>query len=405
MKIFNWEIRKLNTENTYSVNSDPLLFGSLRSEYSAMNLSTVFRCTDLISDSIASLPIRVVKEKGDCKTQVKNHPLNLVFSDGIANNLTLYHFMKLLIQSVILKGNGFALIQRASDGTVTGLKFLESGDVQIHYDKQRVNSLYYTCTLIQNKKIEPCNMIHLRKYSTDGVNGHSILSYASRTIRLSQAGENQATKLFSNGCNLSGVLTVHSNLTEEQRRGIHESWNKSMTDGGNGLAVLQGNMDYKPIQISPEDAQLLGSRLFQVDEICRFFGINPVLIGELSHSSYGSLEAAQQEFLLHCLSPYILMVEEEFTKKLFKPSEVGMKVNLDETAILRTDKQALANYYKTLLDTGVMCIDEVREALGMNPIGATEHVRPFTKVSDNILGGDNKQEQNENKDGNGNETV
>lgn len=387
MKIFGYELRKANNEKKSCCDSDPLLFGTFRQEYSAMNLSTVFRCVDLISDSIAGLPIRIIKDNGDCKNELSNHPLNIVFSAGLSNNLTVYHFMKLLIQSVLLKGNGFALIERANDGTVTGLKFLESGDVQIHYDKQRQNSLFYTCTLIQNKKIEPCNMIHLRKYSNDGVNGISILSYAGRSIKISQAGENQAKRFYSSGCNLSGVLSVQANLNEDQRKGIHESWNKSMTEGGDGLAVLQGNMSYQPITISPEDAQLLGSRLFQVDELCRFFGVNPVLIGELSHSSYGSLESAQQEFLLHCLLPYINMVEQEFTKKLFKPSEYGLKINLDETAILRTDKTALATYYKTLLDTGVMCIDEVREALGMNPIGATEHIRPFTKISDNTLGG------------------
>lgn len=386
MKIFGYELRKASNENKSCCDSDPLLFGTFRQEYSAMNLSTVFRCVDLISDSIAGLPIRIIKDNGDCKNELSNHPLNIVFSAGLANNLTVYHFMKLLIQSVLLKGNGYALIERASDGTVTGLKFLESGDVQIHYDKQRLNSLYYTCTLIQNKKIEPCNMIHLRKYSNDGVNGVSILSYAGRSIKISQAGENQAKRFYSSGCNLSGVLSVQANLNEDQRKGIHESWNKSMTEGGDGLAVLQGNMSYQPITISPEDAQLLGSRLFQVDELCRFFGVNPVLIGELSHSSYGSLESAQQEFLLHCLLPYINMVEQEFTKKLFKPSEYGLKINLDETAILRTDKTALATYYKTLLDTGILCVNEVRKELGYNEIeGGDKHIIAYTDINQNTI--------------------
>lgn len=386
MKLFGYELRKASNENKSCCDSDPLLFGTFRQEYSAMNLSTVFRCVDLISDSIAGLPIRIIKDNGDCKNELSNHPLNIVFSAGLANNLTVYHFMKLLIQSVLLKGNGFALIERAIDGTVTGLKFLESGDVQIHYDKQRQNSLFYTCTLIQNKKIEPCNMIHLRKYSNDGVNGISILSYAGRSIKISQAGENQAKRFYSSGCNLSGVLSVQANLNEEQRKGIHESWNKSMTEGGDGLAVLQGNMSYQPITISPEDAQLLGSRLFQVDELCRFFGVNPVLIGELSHSSYGSLESAQQEFLLHCLLPYINMVEQEFTKKLFKPSEYGLKINLDETAILRTDKTALATYYKTLLDTGILCVNEVRKELGYNEIeGGDKHIIAYTDINQNTI--------------------
>jgi len=397
MRFLGLEIRKYSDESKCCCDNDALLFGQMNSTHSAMSLSAVFRCTDLISDSIASLPIRVIEEKEDCKNTLDSHSLNTVFSSGIRNDLTKFHFLKLLIQSVLLKGNGFALIERAPDGTVVGLRFLEADDVSIIYQKERKSSLYYTCTLIPNKKIEPCNMIHLRKYSIDGVNGKSVISYANRTIKLSQSGENQAIKIFNSGCNLAGVLTVQSTLTEQQRKAIHESWNKSMTDGGNGLAVLQGNMAYQPIQISPEDAQLLGSRLFQIDEICRFFGVNPVLIGELSHSSYGSLEAAQQEFLLHTLLPYIIMIEEEFTAKLFKPSEQGYRINLDETAILRTDKTALATYYKTLLDTGVLCIDEVRKELGYNAIGATEHIRPFTKISDNTLGTKIEDIKNKNK--------
>lgn len=385
MRIFGLEIRKAdNCKCIYD--NDALIFPNLLGNHSAMNLSTVFRCVDLISDSLAGLPIRVVKDEGDCKNIVDNHSLNLVFSKGLSSNLTKFHFLKLLIQSVLLKGNGFALIERAVDGTVTGLRYLEAGDVNVHYEKGKKDSLYYTCTLVPNKRIEPCNIIHLRKYSNDGVNGKSVISYACRTINLSQSGENQANKIFTSGCNLAGVLTVQSTLTEQQRKAIHESWNKSMTDGGNGLAVLQGNMSYQPIQISPEDAQLLDSRLFQVEEICRFFGVNPVLVGDLSHSSYGSLEAAQQEFLLHTLLPYITMVEEEFTSKLFKPSEEGYRINLDETAILRTDKTALATYYKTLLETGIYCCNEVRRELGLNPIeGGDKHLIAYTKINDNII--------------------
>lgn len=402
MKFFGREIsfRSKTEENiSCSNSSDALLFGNLLGQqYSAMNLSTVFRCVDLISDSIAVIPVKVVKEVGNgCKNELPNHSLNTVFSKSISNNLSLYQFLKMLVRSVLLKGNGYALIERAQDGTVTGLRFVESDDVQIHYDKCR-KSLFYTCTLIQNKKIEPCNIIHLRKHTLDGINGRSILSFADRTIRLAQAGEQQATNIFNSGCNLAGVLKVNSTLTKEQRQNIHESWQRSMTNGGSGLAVLQGNMDYQPIQISPEDAQLLASRLFQVDEICRFFGINPVLIGELSNSSYNTLEAAQQEFLLHCLLPYIVMIEQEFTAKLFKPSERGLRVNLVEAAILRTDKTALASYYKTLIDSGILCVNEIRKEMGYNEIeGGDKHLIAYTDIDQNTI--------NKTDDGNGDETV
>lgn len=291
--------------------SDALIFSTLRNQYSSMNISAVFRAVEIISDSVATLPIRVkaVNEKDE----IKSHPLNLVFADKY-NVMSKYNFIKLLIQSVILKGNGFAYIERSEDGSVLRLRYLESSDVQIFWDKNK-EQLYYTCNVISRKRIEPINMIHLVKNSYDGINGVSVLSYAARSLKLANNTENSANSFFTNGCNLSGVLTVQGQVTDKQREQIRQSWNSAYSNGGNGLAILQGNMEYKPIQLSAADSQLLESRLFNVQDIARFFGISPVLLGDLSHSSYATIEAAQQEFLLHTLNPYIVMIEEELYEK------------------------------------------------------------------------------------------
>ena len=116
MKLFGLEIRKAQKQvekrelEYYTPEMEALLFGSYRTNYSAMNLSAVFRCVDLISDSVAMLPIKVVNNTTKHIKEQTEHPLNLVFSDGL-NNLNKFEFIKILIQSVLLKGNGFALIQ------------------------------------------------------------------------------------------------------------------------------------------------------------------------------------------------------------------------------------------------------------------------------------------------------
>jgi HK97 family phage portal protein len=153
-----------------------------------------------------------------------------------------------------------------------------------------------------------------------------------------------------------------------------------MSNGGNGLAVLQGNMKYQPVQLNAQDAQLLESRLFQTEDICRFFGINPVMVGDLSKSSYNTLEAAQQEFLMHTLQPYICMVEEEFAKKL------QTDIDLDESYILQTDKQKLASYYSTLVSHGILTINEVRKEMGYDEVdGGNQNLIPFTNTEMNTL--------------------
>lgn len=398
MKLFGYNIEKRNKEveerDTTTVNSpyifgDALNFSGLRNQYSAMNISAVYRAVEIISDSIAMLPIKIRQLDADHYNELDSHSLNLVLKN--AGYLSKYTFIKLLIQSIMLRGNGFAYIERAGDGTVTGLRYLPSGDVQIHYNKEK-KELYYTCNYVSKKRIEPINMIHLLKNTYDGVNGVSTLTYATRSISLSNNTENSANNFFTSGCNLAGILTVQGQLNDKQRDQIRSSWNQAYSNGGAGLAVLQGNMDYKPIQLSAAESQMLESREFNITDIARFFGISPVLLGDLSHSSYSTIEATQNQFLLHTLNPYIVLVEEEFTRKLFKPSENNLVIDLDETALLKTDKSALAGYYGALLDKGVLCVNEVRKELGYSPIeGGEKHMIAYTKIEDNLI---NNEENN-----------
>lgn len=396
MKILGLEIKRVGNERelrhgtnesheiTYYGGDLGLSFAELLGQSTAMNISAVYRATEIISDSIAMLPIDVKIKSGDFKNHITNHSLYKVF-DNKNNLISKYNLMKLLIQSVILKGNGFAYIERNGDGSVKNVIYVESGDVSIKYDKYK-NNLYYLVPLITSKKIEPCNMIHLKKNSYDGINGISVISFANRSIRNANSTENSALNFFKSGCNLSGVLTVDGQLNPQQRIDIANNWNKAYNANGSGLAVLQGNMHYQPIQLSANDSQLLESRTFNVSDIARFFGISPVLLGDLSNMSYNTIEAIQQDFLLHTLQPYIVMVEEEFTKKLLKPSEENLMIDLDETYLLRTDKSATSNYYTSLVNNGIISRNEARKELGYEEIeGGDKLIIPFTNIEDNTL--------------------
>ena len=160
-------------------------------------------------------------------------------------------------------------------------------------------------------------------------------------------------------------MKVNSTLTEQQRQQIKSSWNTTYNGNGGGLAVIQGNMDYQQISVNAADAQLLESRNYQISDIARFFGISPILLGDLSKSSYSTLEQTQLQFLSQTLQPYITMLELEFTRKIFRPSQSGkFFVDWDEKALLRTDKTTVANYYVTLLQNGLLTANEIRKELG-----------------------------------------
>ena len=401
-KFFGLEEKRSTDGLQYVSNfSDALSFAPFIHNSNAMNISAVYRATEIISDSIAMLPIKIQKtDSMNGKNELDSHPLKLVFGDKAnGNNLSKFTLMKLLIQSVILRGNGFAYIERSEDGTVTGLRYLEPQDVIINYDKYK-NKLYYSTTLFSSQKkihIEPINMIHLVKNTYDGVTGISVLSFAARTLHTSNATEESAKSFFDNGMNLAGALTVQGQLSEKQKADIRASWRQAYSNGGQGLAVLQGNMSYQPVQINAKDAQMIESRQFNVQDIARFFGISPVLLGDLSNSSYNTIEAVQNEFLLHTLQPYITMVENEFNRKLLKPSEKKLNIILETNEILRIDKQAQSNYYATMLSNGIMSINEIRRELGFNPIeDGDKHVIPFTDLQQNQIGGNENNEEKPN---------
>lgn len=376
--------------------SGALPFFPFSSQYSALSISAVYRAIELISSSVAVLPIKVLINNDEGKNELKTHPVNLLFNDRNTNNLiSKFTLIKLLVQSVLMRGNGFCYIERASDGTPIRLRYLEANDVNIVYDNKR-STLYYDVPLI-NKRVQPNDMIHLLMHSFDGIKGIGVLQNAARSVNIAQASENAAKNFFGNGMNLSGILQVQGPVSQKQREEIRQAWTETYVGDSAGLAILQGNMTYQPVQQNNKDSQMLESRQYSVQDIARFFGINPVLLGDLSKTSYSTLEAIQNDFLVHTLQPYITMIENEFNRKLLKVNEDNLTITLETNEILRVNKDAQATYYTSLLNSAVLSINEVRKELGYNGIGEAgdKHYALYSDTQSNLLQDNETKESND----------
>ena len=379
---------KEKRELTYVAFNDALTFGSIYNKYSAMNISAFYAATSLISNTIAMLPIKVLVDGVTGKNETKEHPIAVLFSDNNNGIIDRYTLMKLIVQSVILRGNAFVYIERKGD-VVTGLRYLESGDVTITYNKER-KQLWYDCSFVSNKHIMPKDMLHFVLNSYDGVNGVSLLSYAARTINITNASENSAKNFFDNGMNLNGILKVTTPISEKQKNEIRSSWNQAYNGNGGGLAIINANMEYQQLQLSPEDSQLLSSRQYNVADIARFFNLNPLLIGGESGVSYSSVEQLQNFFLSFTLQPWVAMIEAEMNRKLL-PNETNLTVILETNDLLRIDKQAQANYYKTMCDGGILSRNEIRKEIGYGPFeGGDDHTVAYSDAAQNTI--ENKEE-------------
>lgn len=394
MKFLGYNITKQQPEKrevgVYNPNlSNSLQYGLNGSKNTPLSLSTVYSAVNLISDAIACLPITIKAHSKDGISELDTHPLKDIFTSNLTTKYTLF---KTILQSVLLKGNAYCYIERKG-GKVTGLRYLQPEDVQTYYRKE-TKELYYTCGYLGGtKRIMPSDILHFLKYTVDGVQGISVLSHARRSLNIANQTENTAETFFSSGCNLNGVIKVHSNLTNEQKQDIATSWRTTFGQGNTsgGVVVVPSNMDYQAISVSGEDAQMLQSRQYNVADIARFFNISPVLLGDLSNAGYSTIEATNLQFLSYTLNPYIVMIEEELNRKLV--SGENLEINLDETAILRTDKAQQASYYSTLLSMGVLSINEVRKELGLNAVeGGEKHNLAYNDVSKSNIASNTEEE-------------
>ncbi|MBQ5865023.1 MAG: phage portal protein, partial [Bacteroidales bacterium] len=335
----------------------------------AMLLSCVYRCVEVISDSVAQLPLEPYRiDSQGYKVKFTSHPTYRLLNSEPNARMTRFTFIKTLIVSTLLKGNGFAYIERDGEGNAIALHYIPSDQVTINPPATIKDNVTYSVVGF-SKAIEACNMIHILNLTYDGVTGLSTLAHAKNTLGLASDSEAHASGFFRGGANLAGILTVQGTLTSKQKQDLKSSWQTafSPTSGQpNGVAVLEGNMEFKPITVNPTDAQLLETREFNVIDICRFFGVSPVKAFDLSKSSYSTVEATNISFLTDTLSPLLEKIELEMQRKLYKPSEKdNLEVRFDTSRLLRADKQSLANYYNTLFNIGVVSCNEIRREIDL----------------------------------------
>lgn len=337
---------------------------SLTSRSKPMLLSTVYRCVDLKSDSIGVLPLKIYKiDKNGFKVEARNHPLYHILNVEPNENMSRYVFFKTMQATAELRGNAYAYIERDFNGDITQLVYLPESQVSIEFvrDGNGIQRKRYRVVGL-TKLVEPKDMIHVLNFSYDGIIGVSTLQHARQTIGISTSSEEHAQGFFTSGGSSSGILTIEgARLTKEQKKQYYDTWEDRISNHPNGIAILEGNMKYQPITVSPKDSQLIESRVFNVADICRFFSVSPVKAFDLTKSSYSTVEATQLQYLTDTLLPIISKFELELNRKLLLPSERNEYViEFDSSAILRTDKAAEATYLQTMHNMGAITINEIR---------------------------------------------
>lgn len=339
----------------------------------SLGLSAVWACVRLLSQTVGQVPIKVYERTATGKKVATNHPIyNLVHSEP--NRIqTSFLFREVGQQHLELRGNFYALITRDNKQRPIELTILNPDDVEI---KEQNGDAFYKVNGI-DEVIPSRDILHVCGPMSNGLKGMSPISVHKENLGLAMAAQDYGATFFGNGANVNGILSTDAVLKPEQRKNIKESWNvaHSGVSNSNTTAVLDAGLKYQRITIAPDEAQFIQSRKFQVTEIARIFGVQPHLIADLERSTNNNIEHQSIEFVKYTVLPRIRRWENELNRKLFREDEKGkyfIEFNLD--GLLRGDSASRAQYYSTLLQNGVMNINEVRNLENLNIIdGGDKH--------------------------------
>lgn len=367
---------------------------------SALSLSPVFCAINIISNSCAMLPWLPCDKEGNDLSD--NHYINHLFDSA---RISRFLSMKGAIKDVLIHGNGYMYIIRNNEtGKPEKLRYLPASTVTV-FKNEITDELYYLCGKVGEGYINEEDMIHFKMHSNDGLIGVGILQYANKTIELSKNTESATSNYMASGGAVTGILTPNQTnpnvpTTQKQIDNIRSSWETARTKSGTSTIILPADMKFTQLSANAKDAAYIDTRLYNLQEVARWFSISPILLGDLSHSQYGNLESSQREFVTHTLSPYITMMEDELNRKLIMPSKISKEfIDLDENAILATDRINQANYLKTLQQAGILTINEARAEIGYAPVdGGDDIMIPYSDPNQNKINEDTEEQQDTNID-------
>ncbi|NBA95514.1 phage portal protein [Pseudomonas sp. R5(2019)] len=358
---------------TGPVSASGVVGDSVVSDERSLQISTVFACVRLISTVTAGLPLDVFETKGDDRMKVDmTNPLARLLRYSPNQYMTAVEFREAMTMQLCYYGNAYALIERNSVGDVISLMPLMSVNMDVRLENKRVVYRYRRDS--EYADFKPTEIFHLKGFGFNGLVGLSPIAFAAKTAGVAVAMEDQQRDFYANGAKSPQLLMTGEGkvLNKDQRAQVEENF-KEISGGPvkKRLWILEGGFTTQAIGVSPQDAETMAARKFQVSELARFFGVPPHLVGDVEKStSWGTgIEQQNLGFLQYTLSPYLNRWEYAIERWLLKPGELGRfhaEHNLE--GLLRGDSTARANYLKTNVDAGLLTVNEGRRLDNRPPL-------------------------------------
>ena len=355
--------------------------GKAVTERSAMQMTAVYSCVRILAEAVAGLPLHVYRynDTGG-KEKAIDHPLYRLLHDEPNPEMSSFVFRETLMTHLLLWGNAYAQVIRNGKGEVVALYPLMPNRMSV--DRDAKGKLYYKYTTTSDDAptvegtvvvLSPSDVLHVPGLGFDGLVGYSPIAMAKNAIGMAIACEEFGARFFANGAAPSGVLEHPGTIKDPSR--LRETWQSQFGGSANTgkVAILEEGMKYTPISISPEQAQFLETRKFQINEIARIFRVPPHMVGDLEKSSFSNIEQQSLEFVKYTLDPWLIRWEQSIYRALFsmeEKTEYFVKFNVE--GLLRGDYATRMNGYATARQNGWMSANDIRELENLDRIPAEE---------------------------------
>ena len=329
----------------------------------SMQVATVYRCVKVISDGVASLPLRYMTLQGGRYVEDVRSPFHYLLTVQPQPEMSAYDFWAHAVTLMLLEGNAY-IFPRYVLGELTDLVLCHKGTVS----HDILNSKYIISDSYNGifGTFDESEVVHLYLHSCDGRRGESVIDHARRTLGIAVAGDNETEKRFTNGGTVRGFVTNDKAVTgfgkvqDDELSNLATSLDDQFV-GGKRIVSLPGDSDFKQISLSSTDMQFLETRKFTVREICRFFGVPTSYVFDDNATNYKSAEMANLTFLTMTLDPILKRIENELRRKLIPRSQCCRQTfQYDRSDIYSLDLQSKAAYYKQMLEIGAMTANEIR---------------------------------------------
>lgn len=343
------------------------------SAQSSMALSSVWGCVNLLAGTISSLPLQVYAAEAEGERALRrDHPLYAVLHDSPNADQTALDFWDFMTMAIELWGNAYARVDRLG-GKVSALTPIRPDRMSVR--RKPDGSLTYRWSeLGKSYDLPETEILHIRGPGGDPLGGMSTLAYARSTFSMAMAENATAASIYRNGLRSTVVMKFKDWLSQENREIAKTALAEQYMGAANAGRpfIAEGGVEFQPLTLSPADAEMLASRSFSIEEICRFFGVPPVMVQHSSATTSWPTGVEQQVLLFQkfTLRRRLKRIESALTKQLLTPAEraAGLSIEFNLEGLLRGDSAGRAAFYGSGLKDGWLTINEVRAKENLKPV-------------------------------------